>query len=90
MAKGKRKFIEDAARVIDGRVAVLKAEFEEFDKRNGFEIAKACDRSAILEAEHCARLIRTLLMAPYHSDPYEVARRRWGKGKTHDDKETAA
>lgn len=72
----KEKFIEDAAKVIDGRVAALKAEMV----RHPRSVAPG-DRSAILEAELCARLIRTLLHGPYKGDPFEVARFRWNGGK---------
>lgn len=80
MPEGKKKFIEDAALVIDGRVAALKAELERHRK----EMPKAVtigDRAAILEAELCAGLIRTLLRDPYRGDPYKVARERWSKGE---------
>lgn len=67
MAEGKRKFIEDAARVIDGRVAELKWEYaREAAKRS--DISNAADRAAIAEAEHCARLIRCLLRRPYRGN----------------------
>lgn len=75
MREGKRKFIEDAAMVIDGRVAALKAEESRYP--NGL---CASDRAAIFEAEHCASLIRMLLIAPYRSNPYKVARERWSRG----------
>jgi hypothetical protein len=72
----KEKFIEDAAKVIDGRVAALKAEMVKHPKS-----VVTGDRSAILEAEFCARLIRTLLHGTYRGDPFEVARQRWSGGK---------
>ena len=75
MSEGKRKFIEDAAKVIDGRVAALRAEESRYP--NGL---CATDRAAILEAEHCARLIRLLLIGSYRSNPYEVAKARWSRG----------
>ncbi len=80
MAEGKRKFIEDAARVIDGRVAALKAELAEREAHQS-EITNAADRAAILEAEHCARLIRALGIRPYRGNPYAVATDRWGRGE---------
>lgn len=79
MAEGKTKFIEDAALVIDGRVAALKAEFE-IEQHQQSDVFNAADRAAILEAEHCARLIRALALAPYRSDPYTVAVGRWSRG----------
>ena len=75
MPEGKTKFIEDAARVIDGRVSALKKEFIKSGKKF------PGDRSAILEAELCARLIRTLAEGPYRGDPYEVAKFRWSGRK---------
>lgn len=80
MAEGKRKFIEDAARVIDGRVAALKAEFERVQATQS-TITNAADRAAIAEAEHCARLIRSLAIRPYRNDPYQVAHERWSRGE---------
>ncbi len=80
MAEGKRKFIEDAARVIDGRVAALRAELE-VSERTQNPSSTAADRAAIAEAEHCARLIRSLLLRPYHGHPYSVAIERWSRGE---------
>ncbi len=81
MAEGKRKFIEDAALVIDGRVAALKAEYETAQHQQSASV-NASDRAAIAEAEHCARLIRTLALRPYRgAHPYAVARERWSKGE---------
>lgn len=81
MAEGKRKYIEDAARVIDGRVADLKAELtREASKRS--DISNAADQAAIAEAEHCARLIRCLVPRPYLGNPYKVAVERWCRGKS--------
>lgn len=82
MPEGKRKFIEDAARVIDGRVVALKAELarDEASGRAKYYNA-AADRAAIAEAEHCARLIRALGKAPYRGDPYEAAFKRWSTGR---------
>jgi hypothetical protein len=74
MVGGKRKFIEDAAKVIDGRVAALKAELARDMERELLPSTINSDRAAILEAEHCARLIRALARAPYRGDPYEVAK----------------
>lgn len=83
MTEGKRKFIEDAARVIDGRVAALKAELkaelERDMQRDPVPSFVGSDRAAILEAELCARLIRQLARGPYKSDPYKVARDRRNK-----------
>lgn len=81
MREGKRKFIEDAARVIDGRVAVLKAELARDEANGRTSIETASDRAAILEAEHCARLIRCLGTAPYRGDPYAAAWYRWTRGE---------
>lgn len=71
------KFIEDAALVIDGRVAALKAEMEKYP-----DAVAPGDRAAIAEAEHCARLIRTLALRPYRKAPYEVAYDRWNRGES--------
>lgn len=81
MPEGKRKFIEDAARVIDGRVAALKAELARDQVRGRTPPSLAADKTAILEAEHCARLIRGLSKVPYRGDPYEVAVKRWKGGR---------
>jgi len=82
MAEGKRKFVEDAALVIDGRVAALKAELARDEAMGRTGIETASDRAAILEAEHCARLIRALGSAPYRGDPYDIAMVRTGwKGR---------
>ena len=82
MAEGKRKYIEDAARVIDGRVADLKAEYAKVSASQS-ELANAADRAAIAEAEHCARLIRCLSPRPYIGNPYKVATERWSRGEAH-------
>lgn len=79
MPEGKRKFIEDAAKVIDGRVAALKAEYEREAAKSEPPSYLASDRAAILEAELCARLIRQLGRGPYRGDPYEVAKDRRNK-----------
>lgn len=81
MPEGKAKFIEDAAKVIDGRVAALKAELEREEKKTPPPAYFASDRAAIMEAEHCARLIRALLVKPYRGDPYEAAHKRWARGE---------
>ena len=80
MAEGKRKYIEDAARVIDGRVAALKAEYAAVSV-NQSNLTNAADRAAIAEAEHCARLIRALGRRPYRGDPHAVALERWSRGE---------
>lgn len=79
MAEGKRKYIEDAARVIDGRVAELKDELVRVSDKQP-EFSNAADRAAIAEAEHCARLIRCLSPRPYLGHPYKVAKDRWSRG----------
>ncbi|MGB3898161.1 MAG: hypothetical protein WA973_06370 [Mesorhizobium sp.] len=82
MPEGKRKFIEDAARVIDGRVAALKAELARDEASGRAEYYNSsADRAAIAEAEYCARLIRCLGKAPYRGDPYDVALKRWSTGR---------
>ena len=82
MPEGKAKFIEDAAKVIDGRVAALKAELEREEEKNPPPPYLASDRAAISEAELCARLIRTLLVRPYRSENlYETARKRWARAE---------
>lgn len=81
MPEGKRKFIEDAARVIDGRVEELKKELARTMEHHPDALCLPGDRAAIAEAEHCARLIRTLGAAPYRGDPYKIAHARWGSGK---------
>lgn len=80
VAEGKRKYIEDAARVIDGRVAELKDELVRVSDKQP-EFSNAADMAAILEAEHCARLIRALGLRPYRGDPYNVAREAWWRGE---------
>ena len=80
MAEGKGKFIEDAARVIDGRVAALKEEYARVSATQS-DLTNAADRSAIAEAEHCARMIRTLALRPYRGDPYAAALDRWARGE---------
>lgn len=80
MAEGKAKFIEDAALVIDGRLMRLR---EEYDRVNAKQsaVSNAADRAAIAEAEHCARLIRSLKLRPYRGDPYMAAHDRWNHGE---------
>lgn len=84
MAEGRRKFIEDAALVIDGRVAALKAELERETTRNPKAPYLASDRSAIAEAELLAKMIRSLGLRPYRGDPYKVAWERWSRGEDPD------
>lgn len=60
MPEGKAKHLEDAARVIDGRVAVLKAEIARDQARDPQAPSLPADRAAVAEAQHCARLIRKL------------------------------
>lgn len=80
MPEGKTKFIEDAARVIDGRVAVLEAEFQR-DQAKQSDVSNAADRGAIMEAKHLATLIRSLKLRPYRGDPYIIARDHWSHGR---------
>lgn len=80
MAEGKRKYIENAAQVIDGRVAALKDEYARVCDTQS-ECSNAADRAAIAEAEHCARLIRCLSSRPYTGQPYKVAVDRWSRGE---------
>lgn len=83
MAEGKRKFIEDAARVVDGRVVALEAELaRNIDAKQ--TVCIASDRAAIMEAKHLARLIRSLKRAPYR-DPYKAACDHWNHGRAGDD-----
>ena len=81
MPEGKAKFIEDAARVIDGRVEALRSEYDRIEQSDH---GKACDLSAIMEAEHCARLIRSLKIHPYRGDPYAVAHDHWNHGRANE------
>jgi hypothetical protein len=81
MAEGKRKFIEDAAQVIDGRVAALEEEYKRVSPQQS-ALSNAADRAAIDEAKHCARLIRALAIRPYRGDPYKVAYECWNRGET--------
>ena len=80
MAEGKRKYLEDAALVIDGRVAALEAEYEVVQQRQS-DTTNAADRAAIAEAKHCARLIRSLALRPYRGCPYSEANARWLRGE---------
>ena len=76
MPEGKAKFIEDAARVIDGRVEALRAEYDRDSNRTPPPSFLASDNAAILEAELLAKMIRRLSQGPYKGDPYFVARSR--------------
>jgi hypothetical protein len=78
----KRKFIEDAALVIDGRVAALEAELQK-DMAKGLTASLASDRAAIMEARHLARLIRSLKIGSY-KDPYKAAINHWDHGRAAD------
>ena len=80
MAEGKKKFIDDAVRVIEGRVEDLEKKLIAAVARDPNSPSHGPDRAAIAEARHCARLISTLALAPYHSDPYQIAQKRWSKG----------
>lgn len=77
----KRKFIEDAALVIDGRVAVLEAELARDRERGNGSLAG--DIAAIQEARHLARLIRSLKIGGYR-DPYAAASDHWAHGRAAD------
>lgn len=72
----KRKFIEDAALVIDGRVAALEAEVARDRERNPAGLSLSSDIAAIQEARHLARLIRSLKIGTYR-DPYKAACEPW-------------
>jgi predicted fused transcriptional regulator/phosphomethylpyrimidine kinase len=76
----KAKYIEDAAGVIDGRVAALEEEYERVWKAKGGRSA-ATERSAISEAKHCAALIRSLMNGRYGKEPYEFAKNEWSHGR---------
>lgn len=80
MAEGKSKYLEDAALVIDGRVAALEAEYEVARQRQS-DITNAADRAAIAEARLCAKLIRSLGSKPYRGCPYSIATARLWVGK---------
>lgn len=88
MSSAKLKWLEDAARVIDGRVKALEEELERDAMRHmstgqPSESAMWRDRAAISEAKHCARLIRALKQsAPYRAyrDPHEIASNIWSGG----------
>lgn len=77
----KRKYIEDAALVIDGRVKVLEAEVARDRERGGMTLAS--DIAAIQEAKHLARLIRSLKIGNYR-DPYAAACDHWNHGRAAD------
>lgn len=84
----KAKYIEDAASVIDGRVAALKRELAGEYGKSQSDNARACDRAAILEAELCANLIRRLKVGRYGSEPYNFARSHRNRhGDVYDTKE---
>ncbi|MEM6847409.1 MAG: hypothetical protein AAF580_04950 [Pseudomonadota bacterium] len=80
----RRTGLEDAAALIDQRVAGLRAELERDEARGDTTHVVLCsDRAALMEAEHLARLIRSLASAPYDAkahSPYDVARGRIGHG----------
>lgn len=83
MTVAKRKYLEEAARLIDGRVAALEAELADWQGRQP-DRTTASDRAAIAEAKHCARLIRALALRPYRGCPYSVANARWSRGEAED------
>ena len=80
----RRAGLEDAAALVGERVARLRAELERSEADgDAMEIALASDRVAILEAEHLAKLIRSLTTSPYDTKshtPYVIARGRIGHG----------
>ncbi len=65
------KYLEDAALVIDGRVADLKAELARDEARDPQPTTLSSDRAAIMEAQCCANMIRALKKARRYKDPYE-------------------
>lgn len=79
----KRKFIEDAALVIDGRVKALEAELARDVARGVDASSLAGDRAAIMEAKHLARLVRSLKIGNYR-DPYMAASDHWSHGRAAD------
>jgi hypothetical protein len=78
MAEGKKKYIEDCARLIDRRVERLEAELSGEAGQAQDDRVIACDRAAIMEAKHLASLIRSLSEGPYRGHPHDVARGRRG------------
>ena len=83
MRKSKNDYLEDAALVIDGRIAALTAELKRdaaIDKNNP---CLPQDRAAIGEARHLARLIRSLKQGNYR-DPYKTAQEHWNHGRAAD------
>lgn len=80
MASAKHKYLEDAALVIDGRVAALEEEYERVWKDKGGVFA-ATERSAIQEAKLCAAMIRSLMNGRYGKDPYKFAKTEWAHGR---------
>jgi hypothetical protein len=77
----KRKYIEDAALVIDGRVKALEAEMARDRARGNMTLAS--DVAAVQEAKHLARLIRSLKIGNYR-DPYAAASDHWIHGRAAD------
>jgi len=77
----KAKYIEDAAALIDERVARLEEELSSEFGQGQSKQSKACDRAAISEARLCANLIRRLAVLRYGDTPYKKAadhRNRFG------------
>lgn len=79
MAEGKKKYIDDAVRVIEGRADELEREILRAEK-SGRKVY-GTDRYALSEARRCARLVRSLNLGPYRDDPYDVARSRYINGR---------
>ena len=79
MPEGKKKFIEDAARLIERRANLLQEELDGPGQSQP-DVSQACDRAAIAEARHLARMVRSLMDGPYVSHPHDVARGRLGWG----------
>jgi hypothetical protein len=74
----KQKYIDDCARLIERRVELLE---EELIGSTACDRNKACDRAAIYEAKHLAKLVRALVDNPYRNHPYDVAAGRLGYRK---------
>ena len=70
----KSRYLEDAATLIDERVAALKEELASPYGKAQCERSKACDGAAISEAELCANLIRRIKGLRYRDTPYKCAR----------------